>query len=438
MAYGDGSIREVSRPGGGSYTPKKWRVSVYGGRDPITGKAVQSSRIVNGSMADARRARDALRAELESGVKTCAANVTFAEFAWEWYESRLASGALKGGYATDVRGIVRCFGEAAGRTKLRDFDARAVESMYKAVRDAKKEAGHPLGNTRMRKYHQIANQIFERAESYGLIARNPASLVEAPKIDEVNRDSLSAGDIGRLIATIDAQEAQELNRLNDKEQRRAERGEPRPRSCVRGLSCVSRLMAVRIGLATGARIGEILALTWGQVDGARRSVRITRSVTPRNVVKTPKSRAGIRSISIDESTAEHLEKWRAIQADALESIGARQTNDTPVCCSDTGTIYRIPNFENWWRGWREENGFPGRKFHELRHTQATMLLANRVDVKTVQTRLGHANASLTLNQYAHAIPEKDRECADVMGFLLSKKDGEKSHDGPALRLVKTA
>ena len=62
--------------------------------------------------------------------------------------------------------------------------------------------------------------------------------------------------------------------------------------------------------------------------------------------------------------------------------------------------------------------------HELRHTQATLLLANGVDVKTVQTRLGHASASITLGWYAHAIPEKDHEVADLLGSLLAAKPEE--------------
>lgn len=94
---------------------------------------------------------------------------------------------------------------------------------------------------------------------------------------------------------------------------------------------------------------------------------------------------------------------------------------TPVCCSDVGSFYRVDNFTHWWSDWRDKNGFGGLKFHELRHTQATMLLANGVDAKTVQTRLGHANPSITLSWYAHAIPEKDREAAEMVGALFSEQ-----------------
>ena len=66
-------------------------------------------------------------------------------------------------------------------------------------------------------------------------------------------------------------------------------------------------------------------------------------------------------------------------------IGIKQDDGTPVCCSDTGGFYNAQNFEHWWRPWHEAHGFDGLKFLELRHTQATQLLANGADVKTVQS-----------------------------------------------------
>ncbi len=68
---------------------------------------------------------------------------------------------------------------------------------------------------------------------------------------------------------------------------------------------------------------------------------------------------------------------------------------------------------------RKDSGFVELELHELRHTQATQLLANGVDIKTVQTRMGHANASVTLNWYAHAVEDNDEKAADLVGSLLN-------------------
>lgn len=177
-------------------------------------------------------------------------------------------------------------------------------------------------------------------------------------------------------------------------------------------------MAVRIGLATGARLSEVLALQWRCVDLESGQVSICRALKKDGALKEPKTAAGTRTASVDRKTVGHLARWKARQAAELAKFGIRQTPETPVCCSATGGFINISNFERWWRSFRDGNGFEGLRFHELRHTQATLLLGSGVDVKTVQARLGHADASITLNWYAHAMPGNDRQAADLLAAIM--------------------
>ena len=185
------------------------------------------------------------------------------------------------------------------------------------------------------------------------------------------------------------------------------------------LSAIGNVIAVRIGLATGMRRGEILALTWDHIDLDGAMIQVEKSITVYGEVKDPKSEAGKRALNIDADTVEHLRTWKAFQASELDKICIEQTDTTPVCRSDKGEYVNPTNFSRWWRGFAESSGFAGLKFHELRHTQASQLIANGVDIKTVQGRLGHASASLTMNQYAHALPENDRKAAELIGTLFS-------------------
>ena len=122
--------------------------------------------------------------------------------------------------------------------------------------------------------------------------------------------------------------------------------------------------------------------------------------------------------------------------EALQNYTYLHTPDIVIVNPTFGGWFDLHNFETWWRRFRKENGFEGLKFHELRHTQATQLLAQGVDVKTVQTRMGHSNASLTLNWYAHAMPQNDRKAADMLGELFA--DNDEKEERPRLRMVKTA
>ena len=196
---------------------------------------------------------------------------------------------------------------------------------------------------------------------------------------------------------------------------------------MQGLSNMSGIMAVRIGLATGMRRGEVLGLMWKDVEfGEVCEIHVRRSYTPALKLKEPKTKAGFRTIAFDRATAEHLMRWKRLQAKCLATLGEAfvQTGDTPVCCTDVGGLFDPTNFYRWWDLFRKDNGFATLKFHELRHTQATQLLANGVDVKTVQTRLGHANASITLNWYAHAVPENDRKATQIIEDLFSTIEDE--------------
>lgn len=166
------------------------------------------------------------------------------------------------------------------------------------------------------------------------------------------------------------------------------------------------------------RRGEVFGLVWENVDLDRCVIRVQESLTVHDEKKNPKSKAGARVLSIDQKTSERLSEWKVRQAEELSKLEIEQSDQTAVCCSSKGDFVKLTNFERWWREFRARNGFPGLRYHELRHTQATQLLGNGVDVKTVQTRLGHANASLTLNQYAHALPENDRDAAALLGQLF--------------------
>ena len=173
---------------------------------------------------------------------------------------------------------------------------------------------------------------------------------------------------------------------------------------------ISSIIAVRIAIATGMHQGEILGLMWKDITfGDVCEINVRRAYTPALKLKEPKTKSGYRTIAIDLLTEEHLRAWKQLQAECLDTLGKAfaQTEDTPVCCSNIGGLYDPTNFYGWRNGFRKQAGFPTLRFHELRHTQATQLLANGVDVKTVQTRLGHANASITLNWYTHAVPEND-------------------------------
>lgn len=326
-----------------------------------------------------------------------------------------------------------------------------VEKALAAVKKA-----HGFSNTTMHVIHQQTKRLFEYAVDSDMVLRNPCRAIMAPKVDKVvTRRSLTADEAARLRACLDRDELAAYKDFADKEQRQADWANARPnqtktftRSALRGMSRISSLIAVRVMLASGCRRGESLALTWGCVDFDNSQIVIRRTLNQRGELKEPKTGASRRSLFMDADTMAHLKKWKAFQASAISLVmvedangnkrPGKQTDETPVCCSDMGGWYDPTNLYRWWAGekgkagYRDSIGFPGLKMHELRHTTATLLLGNGVDVKTVQNRLGHASSALTLDQYAHAIPANDKAAADLMGAICG------ADAAPSMQVVKSA
>lgn len=406
MAKGDGSI--IARGRG------VWEVQLSLGKDPITEKYHKATRVVHGTKADARKVRDQMRQERDGGLSVEGDKLTFAEFCVIYIKTRRAAAKVKQETIDQDEKRLRFVCKFIGQTPLRKIDAQTIEALYPAIREERHSQGYGCGNTTLHAYHVLLKAVFKKAVKYRYIMRNPCEDVDAPKIDKPSRNSLTATEAARLLECVNAAEDAALSDLQAKELRRTKRGNLEERSYLRSIREVCCVLAVRIGLATGMRVGEVLRLSWDDVNFPDR--RLTIGVS--------KTDAGRRVVALDADTTKHLRQWKDLQCGLLSTVGIEQHGSSPVLCSSTGGRINVQNFENWWRTWRKKNGFNSLKFHELRHTQATQLLANGVDVKTVQARLGHSDASITLNWYGHAVPENDEAAADLIGELFSKKPSE--------------
>ena len=413
MAKGDGYI--IKKPNG------TWEVQVALGRDPITGKYIRTSRTVRGTKADARRVRDEIRRESEMGLNIDGDKVRFLDFTVSFSEARRNIGSASEERIAQDEKRLRLCGELLGNPLLKKVGVRTIEALFPAIRKHREAQGYKCGNSTLKAYFVLLKSFFKKAVDYDLLLRNPCDKVEAPKAAKPERKSLSLEEVQRLMLAIDSEEKRALQCLSAKEQRQHEWGAVEDRSYLLGMREVCYVLAVRIGIATGMRLGEVLGLTWGAVDAKRNLISVQRTLKPDGTLKEPKTDAGKRIVAIDAVTMAHLKAWSGYQEELLDTLCIDVDNAAPVLCSATGGFLNSANFEHWWKGFRTKAGFPDLKFHELRHTQATQLLAQGVDLKTVQTRLGHSDASLTLNWYAHAVPENDRIAADKLGELFAQR-----------------
>lgn len=264
MAKGDGGIQELSRG--------VWRVSVSAGNNPVTGKRQRVTRVVRGTKAEARKVRDEIRHGLEGGLRPDGGKVRFLEFVTTFSQARRNAGrASEGRIAQDEKRLRLC-GELLGDPLLCKIDARVVEELLPAIRERRISQGFQCGNSSLRAYYVLLKSFFQKAVDYDIIGRNPCARVEAPKADKPERRSLSLDEARLLLAAVDAEEKRALEALAAKELRQREWGVTEDRSYLLGMRDVAYVLVVRVGLATGMRLGEILGLTWGVIDEGRNVV----------------------------------------------------------------------------------------------------------------------------------------------------------------------
>jgi len=196
--------------------------------------------------------------------------------------------------------------------------------------------------------------------------------------------------------------------------------------------------AVLLALATGARIGEIMAFKWDNIDTDNHTLSIKENIVEvKGGIKfdTPKSKASNRTISVAPAVLEEILKRKDVAPESEEKqkdVSPKLNDEQPkedeelkevsplVFHTKAGKPVSPSNMSRAFRGLLEKCNLTGFRFHDLRHTHATQLLCNGVDISEVASRLGHDNPAVTLKVYAHFMPKRDKEAATIMGNMLIK------------------
>ncbi|MDV5972283.1 Transposase from transposon Tn916 [Streptococcus canis] len=161
-------------------------------------------------------------------------------------------------------------------------------------------------------------------------------------------------------------------------------------------------------LATGCRFGEVVALEWSDIDLDNGTISITKNYSRLlKLIGTPKSKAGVRVISIDKKTINMLRLYKNRQRQLFLETGARASS----------VVFATPTKEYQNMATRQESldrrcaeiGITRFTFHAFRHTHASLLLNAGINYKELQYRLGHATLAMTMDIYSHLSADKEKE-----------------------------
>ena len=176
-----------------------------------------------------------------------------------------------------------------------------------------------------------------------------------------------------------------------------------------------------LALTTGMRQGELLALNWRDVDMDLGKIQVRGNLQSTGGAAEPKTSSGRRQITLTSLALEALKRHRIRQNEERLAIGPAWTDLGLIFTNTVGGYLDVNNLRH--RAFPrllEISGAPRIRFHDLRHSTATLLLSQGVHPKVVQELLEHSQISVTLNTYSHVLPDMQREAMAEMDALLEQ------------------
>lgn len=385
-----------------------WYARPYLGTNKVTGRPMRPYRSFPDArtQGEAQRQCDAWLAGMAPGIGLGIGR-TLPEIAMSYIERKGSAGWAPGTVKAYKSLVRRYLVPVLGSVDVEDARPYVIEGAYAVLMAGGGKGGRPVSARTVSQFHWLLSGMFKWAVKVGLTDANPMPSVSRPRWLPNESTAFDAGEMARLERAL-------AMAMED-------------RSC--GREAVFRrnvAMAAWISLRTGARCGEALAMTRKNSIGRRggRSVRIDSTVMEepgRGAVIRPstKGKRG-RNVAVTERD------MAGMAAHAAWQEGSYLPNPSwsfPLCCLAGGAPIRPSSASRAFTQMRKEIGLPaGTTFHTLRHTHATWLLYNGVDIRTVSERLGHAKVSTTLELYAHVLPGRDDAAAEAFGEVLGGLD----------------
>lgn len=348
-----------------------------------TGKRKQKTKGGFLRKADAQKALNEMISKVQNGAYFESSSETLAVFLKTWLnnyvEKNLAVNTIAGYRTLIEKHIIPCI----GKIQLRMLKPATIQSFYSYAMDK------GLSATTVLYAHRVLHKALKQAVRLQLIQSNPADAVEPPRKQTYKSNVLSESAAKQLINAAQGSEI---------------------------------YMSVLLGLMMGLRRGETLALRWSDFDFEKHTISVSHS-----------ARRGKDGTLILDDTKTKKSQRTLVMSDALMAIfkneqlqqrEARLSNpqynpDNLISCRKDGSYLSTSVLNNQFRKLLAAYGLPHIRFHDLRHTYATLLLKHNIPAKIASERLGHSNIGTTLNLYSHVNTEMQSEAAIALDSILA-------------------
>lgn len=369
-----GNIRERAK---GTFT-----ITIEMPKDPITNKRRQKFYTIRGNKKDAEKFLTEKLNELDNGILVDTPKLKYSKYIEIWEDKTFNNLELTTieGYKSKIKNHII---PKIGNLYLEDIKPLHLQNLYG---DLIKEG---LSNRSVLSIHRIIHTSLKQAVKWQLVTRNVADCVEPPKAKKYEANFLNDIETNKLL---------EVAKNSD------------------------IYIPIAIAIYTGMRRGEVLGLNWDNVNLEKGYIRVVDNlcaVKNGTIIKRPKTNNGIRTIAISNTLVKILKAHKSKQLKNKMLLGGEYIDNNMVCCYADGRSFNPKRFSAKFHELLEKNNLPIIRFHDLRHSHASLLVKMGVQPKEISARLGHSNIGITMDLYSHLYEDTDIEVAQMFDKIIN-------------------
>ena len=384
-----------------------YRLSCLAGYN-LQGKPIKKTKTVHGTKKEAEIELAKFVADVQNGMVIEGKSLKFSEFTEIWkrdYGSKeLAPSTYKRYCRMLETRLLPYFGHFyVNKIKPTDimqfYDLLSKDTQLVRKKDNEgNKTLKPLSGKTILEHHRLLRAMLHKAVYWQVIVSNPAERVQPPKAKKPKRKYYDDDQCKILL--------ENLEQLDEEQ--------------------IKYKTAIILTVFTGVRLGELMGLEWNDIDFRNGIVSINRSsqyLADTGVfTKVPKTESSIREVAIPDFVISLLEEYKLWYEEQKSLYGELWIDSNRLFVQADGRPMHPSTISKWFVKFIGQIGLPVINFHGLRHTNATLLIAQNIDVAVVAARLGHAQITTTFNFYVHPIIAHNKKAGFALENLLLSKN----------------
>lgn len=279
-----------------------------------------------------------------------------------------------------------------GGIQLQKLQPIQLQQLYdKKIKIGRLDGKGGLSSRSVTIIHRVLRKALSHAFKLQLVARNVADYVEVPKRIPYNATVLVKDELEIYISAF---------------------------------KDTYLYLPVILALTLGLRRGETLGLRWQDVDIENKTISINQTLLHAKsgiIIGTPKTQKSHRSILTSDSIFDLFKEQKERQLNFKEVLGDAYCENNLVCCHEDGKAVNPASLSRMFTKILIKHNLAHIRFHDLRHTNATLLLGCKIPAKIVSERLGHSTIAITMDLYSHVLKEMQEESANMLEDIIFKK-----------------